>query len=230
MTDDVRPHPAQYTNVIIEKFAHIVHQYGAACIEVKVLDPFAGVGNIHKIPEILGSAVDVHVETYGVELQPLWAAAHPRTQVGNALALPFKDNKFDFIMTSPCYGNRMADHHNAQDGSKRITYKHYYGEELEEENAGTLQWTNPEYQIFHAAAWAESLRVLKPHGIFVVNISNHIRGYEEMPVTEWHLQCLLELGLFLEYTEPVVTPRMRSGANAHLRVHNEHILVMRRNG
>jgi tRNA G10 N-methylase Trm11 len=212
--------------VIIEKFAHIVHDYAAAARTVRLLDPFAGTGGIHKIPDLLGP-VDVHIQTYGLEIQPMWACAHQRTWVGNALDNGYDDNSFDFIMTSPCYGNRMADHHNAKDGSKRITYRHYYGEDLEEENAGTLQWTNPEYKIFHAAAWAESLRVLKRGGIFVVNISNHIRGGEEMPVVEWHLECLLKLGLFLEYTERVRTPRMRMGANAHLRVEYEHILVMR---
>lgn len=46
------------------------------------------------------------------------------TIVGNALYLPFRDRAFDGIVTSPCYGNRMADHHDARDDSKRNTYTH----------------------------------------------------------------------------------------------------------
>ena len=44
--------------------------------------------------------------------------------IGDATALPFADWTFDAVITSPTYGNRMADHHNAQDGSRRVSYRH----------------------------------------------------------------------------------------------------------
>ena len=75
-----RPHPAPFTDSIIERFAVIVHDYAAAGARVRVLDPFAGIGGIHKIPELL-RAGDVHVDTVGVELEPGWASrarAHAR--------------------------------------------------------------------------------------------------------------------------------------------------------
>ena len=222
----VPKHPAQYSEAIIQRFADIVHEYAAAMASVHVLDPFAGVGGIHKISDLLQSA-DVDVRTHGIEIEPNWAKADKRTRVGNALDLPYDDGSFDFIMTSPCYGNRMADHHDAKDDSKRITYRHYYGEDLNEDSAGTLQWGSA-YRNFHRGAWIESLRVLKSGGLFVVNISNHIRGGQVMKVVEWHLQFLLELGLFVERVEQINTPRMRNGANANLRVPFEHILVMMR--
>lgn len=218
-------HPAPYTPVIIEKFSRIIREYAAAMKTARVLDPFAGIGGIHKLSSFLSSS-DVHVQTYGIELEPNWASAHERTRVGSALGLPYEDDSFDFIMTSPCYGNRMADHHNAKDASKRITYWHYYGEPLSEGSSAVMQWGN-EYRVFHDQAWQEALRVLKPNGIFVVNISNHIRGGKVQHVVEWHLRDLLSLGLSLEYVDRVKTPRMRNGANANLRVEFEHILVMR---
>lgn len=46
------------------------------------------------------------------------------TVIGDATRLPFDNRMFDAVITSPTYGNRMADHHDAQDGSKRITYRH----------------------------------------------------------------------------------------------------------
>lgn len=219
------PHPAPFSDAIIQRLSKIVHEYAGARTRVTVLDPFAGIGGIHKIPDILGN-VDVYVDTYGIEREPAWACAHPRTREGSALDLPFKTDRFDFIVTSPCYGNRMADHHNAKDGSRRITYRHYYGEELHEDNAGTLQWGHV-YRDFHKRAWVEAKRVLKPNGIFVVNISNHIRKGEVQHVVEWHLRALMDLGLLMERVEQIATPRMRNGANANLRVPCEHILVMR---
>lgn len=223
------PHPAPFSDSIIERFALIVAEYAGARTRVRVLDPFAGVGGIHKIPELMKKLTvsPTKVDTVGIELEPNWASAHSRTRVGSALKLPFRKPSFDFVMTSPCYGNRMADHHNAKDASKRITYRHYYGENLSNGSSAVMQWGNA-YREFHLLAWIEAQRVLKHDGLFVVNISNHIRHGSVMPVVEWHLQTLLELGLRVERVEQVVTPRMKNGANADLRVPFEHILVMKK--
>ncbi len=220
-------HPAPFTDVIIERFAHIVGEYVAEreTKSVQILDPFAGIGGIHKIPGLLGP-VSVAVETVGVEIEENWANAHPLTLVGDATALPFVDDSFDFVMTSCCYGNRMADHHDAKDDSKRITYRHCYGEELQENNAGMMQWTDAKYKTLHRKAWMEARRVLKPDGIFVLNISNHIRKGKIMRVVEWHLATLLDMGLSVEYVERIHTPRMGFGQNGQLRVNHEHIIVM----
>lgn len=75
---------------------------------VRVLDPFAGIGRIHDLPARMA-------DTIGVELEPEWAACRSRTIVGDATALPFGDASFDAVITSPCYGNRVSDHHEARD-------------------------------------------------------------------------------------------------------------------
>jgi len=89
-----------------------------------------------------------------------------------------------------------------------------------------MRWGS-EYRELHLRAWREVMRVLKPSGLFVVNVSNHIRKGTIQRVVEWHLEALLQLGLLLQAVEPVATPRMRLGANASVRVGCEHLIVVR---
>lgn len=123
-----------------------------------------------------------------------------------------------------CYGNRMADHHNARDGSKRNTYKHALGRDLHTENTGAMQWGEA-YRDKHRRVWTECRRLLKPGGRFVLNISDHIRGGKVMPVTDWHIRTLEGLGYTVQEHRQVKTPRQRHGANGHLRVDNEWVCV-----
>ncbi len=207
-------HPSPYTPVFIPLFAKLLD----GCRNV--LDPFAGIGRIHDLRQ------HIQIETVGVELEPEWATQHPDTLVGDATALPFGDDHFAAICTSPCYGNRAADSHNAQDGSHRQTYRHMLGRELTANNAGAMQW-GARYRSFHEEAWEEAARVLEPKGKFILNISDHIRGGERMPVSEWHAQTLIDLGFSPIETISVATPRMRYGANATVRVDNELVIAFR---
>lgn len=181
---------------------------------VTVLDPFAGTGRIHELDR----------ETTGVEIEPEWAEMSKGTIVGNALDLPFPDEHFDAIATSPVFGNRMSDHHNAKDDSKRITYRHMLGRELHPNNAGRMQWGDA-YRDFHVKAWTEAIRVLKPGGRFVLDISDHIRGGERQHVAIWHLVELGKLGLILKDVVVLSTPRMRFGANRQ-RVNEEYVYLL----
>jgi hypothetical protein len=81
--------------------------------------------------------------------------------IGDAANMAWAEsNSFDAICTSPTYGNRMADHHNAKDGSKRVTYKHFLGRDLNEANTGKMQW-GENYRQKHLEIYKECGRVLK---------------------------------------------------------------------
>jgi tRNA G10 N-methylase Trm11 len=154
-----------------------------------VLDPFAGVGGIHYLDQF-------GFPTVGVEIEQEWAAAHPRTVRATATSLPFADQTFPLVITSPCFGNRMSDHHDAQDGSYRRTYKHCLGRDLSPANTGAMQW-GQQYRIIHAVAWYEVWRVTKPGGTFVLDIKDHIRDHRRQHVADWHFRTICGLGFEL---------------------------------
>lgn len=203
-------HPAKFSDVILQRIGELL----ATRRDNKpslVLDPFAGTGKIHQLDS---------VTTVGVEIEHEWARQHRRNIIANTLHLPFRAGTFDGIITSPCYGNRHADHHNARDASYRHSYTHTLGRTLHDDSAGTLHW-GENYRAFHDRAWSECLRVLRPTGFVILNVSNHIRRGEEQPVVEWHLGWFLAHDCKFVELDRVETPRLRAGANSAARVAHE---------
>lgn len=207
-------HPARFTA------AHIRALVDALSGFHRVLDPFAGVGTIHRLRSY-GHA------TVGVELEPEWAGQRPGTVVGNALALPFADQCFDAVATSPAYGNRMADHHDAGDASARHTYRHYLGRPLHPASSAMLQW-GAAYRAFHVGAWAEASRVVRPAGRFVLNIKDHVRDGQLVRVTDWHLECLERLGWRVVNRWELHGAGLPHGENYDRRAGVEHIVALER--
>jgi len=203
-------HPARFSK---ELFPHFVDILGETKL---ILDPFAGTGRVHMLAE------HGH-KTVGVEIEPEWAQLHFGTVIADALQLPHPDNTFDAIVTSPTYGNRFADKHNASDPDRRRSYTFDIGRQLAATNSGGMQWGS-DYKKFHSAAWVESVRVLKPAGLFVLNIKDHIRGGRWQDVTAWHLNCLTGLGLRVESVRPVLTKNLRTGSTATIRADSELII------
>lgn len=205
-------HPARYSRELMPVLADAVPVERFR----RVLDPFAGTGRIHELPN----------ETVGIEIEPEWADLHPDTIVGSALALPFPNESFDAIVTSPTYGNRLADSHNASDPERRRSYTHDLGRSLNPDNSGAMQWGG-EYRAFHEDAWTEAVRVLRPGGRFVLNIKDHIRDGIRQQVTAWHLSTLmLQHGLeLIEIHEPPV-PSLKAGANGAARIAHEYVFVL----
>ena len=206
-------HPARYSAELLPTLASAL----AGC--TRILDPFGGVGGIFTLaPFLPGCTIEA------VEIEPEWAAQHPRTTLGSALALPWPAGYFDAVCTSPCYGNRMADHHEARDASRRNTYRHALGRPLHPDNAGALQWGDA-YRAFHLRAWAEARRVLAPGGRFVLNIKDHYRDGVVQPVTAWHTQALTDLGFRQCRRWEIACPGLRRGANGALRVDAETVIL-----
>lgn len=200
-------HPAKYSKELLPILELELKDYNI------ILDPFAGTGRLREI----------RPDAFLLEIEPEWAEQNNAT-VGDALAMPWNDDYFDAVVTSPTYGNRMADHHNAKDASKRNTYTHTLGRRLHPNNSGQLQW-GKEYRQFHYKAWQEVARVLKPGGRFILNISDHIRKGKRIKVSRFHRLLLQFMGFKWIRTWEVKTPRQKNGANANLRVEHEYIYV-----
>lgn len=219
-----RPHPAKFSEPILATLNAILGREAESREQrLKVLDPFAGIGSIHALDR------NSVYRTVGVELEPEWAMQHPRNVVGDATHLSFADNTFDAVVTSPCYGNRMADTYDGRDGSKRVTYRIHLGRMPTEGSAATMQW-GEDYQRLHHAAWREAMRVVRPGGLLVVNVSDHIRGGQRVKVSEWHGNTIEWMGWVIEDWMTVDTRRMRMGSDnsRDLRVTGEEIIVARK--
>jgi hypothetical protein len=211
-------HPAKYSDQFIPLFAELLRGRETA------LDPFAGTGKLALI------------KSYGFtgkvicnEIEPEYAnnSTYPVDEwhIGDSADMNWsEDNYFSAICTSPTYGNRMADHFDAKDNSKRITYRHMLGRPLNEHNTGRMQWGDS-YRNKHIAVYAECKRVLKSDGLLIINISDHIRKGKIILVTDWHREAIIDLGFSFIKELKIETQRMGFGRNGGLRVNYESILV-----
>jgi hypothetical protein len=211
-----KPHPAPFNRDALEVVRTWLKREDWR--KPNILDPFAGIGRIHELrPEY---------NTFGVEIEPEWAEASPYTVTGDVFDLKrlMRDGSnilplyFDMVVTSPVFGNRMSDHHDAKDDSRRITYRHKLGRPLHVNNSGRLNW-GAKYRDFHLHAYA----VLSEVGAkdFILNIKDHIRGGKRAFVSEFHIDTLRDLGWVLYDTEFIKTDGMGDGANHNIRVGGE---------
>lgn len=224
-------HPAKFNGKILDSIGYMVTREGQiANRELVVVDPFAGVGGVHVMPNPMG----LGMTRVGVELEWEWAKEGgklgPMVQ-GDALRLPFRDGSVDVVVTSPTYGNRMADKHNARDGSKRNTYTHVMvgetGHGLRSGNSGAMQW-GEEYRKFHLAAWAECDRVLGRWGAMVLNVKNHVRKGVVQRVVQWHVGVWRDMDWEIAAQDAVKVSGLREGENYGARVEVEWVFKFHR--
>lgn len=210
----VPPHPAPFSDALLPIFAEVLGRRRSP-----VLDPFAGIGRVHELHALTGCT------TVGVELEPRWAASHRRTLQGDATDLPrVWSRKFAAVVTSPCYGNRMADHHDAADvcsecrgtvgtwewrtragwtdtcpkckGSGLSPRRTYrhYLGQPLRSGSSAAMQWGIDYRELHERAWREVHRVLRHRGLFVLNIKNHVRDGRVVRVAEWHRRTIEGMG------------------------------------
>lgn len=171
-------HPATFSKELMPTLIEL------AANSKRILDPFCGTGKIHRLRDSLD------VETVGVEIEPEGANMSEWTILGDATDLPFKDESFDAVFTSPSFANRMSDHHDAAEKCRlckgtgfelqvpepvycarckgaehnqyrRMTYRHTLGRPLHENNSGRMGWGKP-YRTLHTKAWQGVWDVLQP--------------------------------------------------------------------
>ena len=206
-------HPAKYSDILLPVFKEMLN----GC--EKILDPFAGTGKLRR----------VFPACTLLEIEPEWALMSEAI-IGDATNMPFGDNSFDAICTSPTYGNRMADSfidHKSEKKYTRNTYTHQLGRKLSDNNSGAMQWGS-KYKQLHQKAWKECYRVLKTNGLFCLNISNHIRKGKEVLVTEWHVQELKAIGFIVIEHRKIETRRNRMGQNKNARVQYESVVLFKK--
>lgn len=205
-------HPAKFSDDILSAIKGLLPEEG------RVLDPFAGTGRIHELST-------KRRKTWGVEIEQEWADLHPYTVHGDSTDLDtlFQADWFDAVATSPTYGNRMADHYKAKDGSRRYTYRTALGHELQANNTGRMQW-GESYRSLHEQVYAHCVTVTKDGGYLVLNVKDHIRAGKKVPVVSWHVRTLESLGYRKEVEVFVPSPGMRHGENRMSRVQHESVI------
>lgn len=211
-------HPAVYTDSFIQIFAKILKD------KQRVLDPFAGTGKLAMIKNhgFSGSIIcnEIEPDFTSITQYPVDEWYYEDAEFLNL-------SNIDAICTSPTYGNRMADHHNAKDSSKRITYTHCLGKQLKDGNTGKMQW-GKNYKEKHNSIYKNLFKILNKDGLFILNISNHIRKGKEIDVVNFHKETLLEIGFEFDHQISIETKRMKFGKNSEKRVKTEEILIFRK--
>ncbi len=110
--------------------------------------------------------------------------------------------------------------------SRRYTYRQSLGRMPSDGSAAVMQWGHG-YRHLHESAWSEAWRVLRPGGLMLVNVKNHIRADVEQQVVEWHEVALRRAGFTVVDVAAVPAPGIRHGANRGKRVDSEQIIVGR---
>jgi len=134
--------------------------------DAAIFDPFCGAGGIAEIRP-------GKLRCYGMEIEDEWAAVACARGVycitGDIGSKAIQFTNYDAVVTSPCYGNRMADNYAPAPDPKhrmRRTYRLALGHELTKNNAGGMQW-GAEYRNLHGFAWLKATDALRPGGLFV---------------------------------------------------------------
>lgn len=227
------PHPAMWSQAILEALDEMVPPG-------RYLDPYAGTCKINTI------AAD-NRRFYCVEIEPEWAARYVEWTPldGSPVLEPFTGDclkwmkiwkrngtQFDGVVSSPVYGNRMSDHHNAKDASRRRGYRFQLGRMPTEGSTGVMYFWQLRFKDHHQKAVKLIGKLVRPGGYVFWNVKNFyktVNGIEiEYDVLGWFVTEFEKRGFEIEKVVDVGTPGFREGENYEIRKAMEHIIVGRK--
>lgn len=186
----------------------------------RILDPFAGIGTTAKcLPDY---------DVVGIEIEEEWANQHSTTICGDSKEIIPTLGKFDVVLTSPTYGNRMADDFKATNQTGRITYRHKLGHSLSRGTTANLHFNrkNQRYETLHQEIWRLCVEALNDNGLFILNCKDFIANNKIQQVTKWHIETLETLGMKVISQSQVNSKGMRFGANREKRIDYENVVVL----
>lgn len=221
--------PASYSPEILASIRQLVPSSAA-----RILDPFAGPEGVRRLHATLGdfSFSQMPRSYLGVEIEPEWAQQAEATVQGDATKLQdlVEVKSFDpqMIITSPPYGNRMADQYLGDpSGSARHTYAIALGRRLSDDSAARYQW-GPKYQKILSESIRSMSIVLPEGGWLLWNIANHYRkGFLQL-VVPWTVEKILAREFELKRWDTVKTRKLRHGSNSDVREDYEQLFLFRK--
>lgn len=213
------PHPAKYSDELLPVLAKYCYGH--------VLDPMGGVGKAGLLkrynPDILSVTIN--------ELEKEWAEQSSEHGVDNVIVGDAKKitGSFDCIVTSPPYGNRMADNFKASNLTRRKMYVGDLGRNVSNGSVCCFHYGD-KYQKAMIEIYDSILQNCQFQR-FILNISNFIRQFKEVNVSDFFVAYFLGKRFNLTAHERVITRRQKGvGANTALRIPYENIFVFQREG
>ena len=211
-------HPAKFSKELLPVLAK--YAFG------DIIDIMGGTGRAGLLKELNKDIKSVTIN----EIEPEWAEQAFDNKVDNVIIGDAKNltGTYDCIVTSPPYGNRMADCFKASNpDSMRRRYAGDLGRNVSEGSVSCLHFGKGYEEVIRDIydIVLENIKFKR----FVLNVSNFIRKFKEVDVIGWYKNYFDEKGFVLIVEEKVVTRRQKGvGANTHLRVPTESILVFER--
>jgi len=215
-----RPHPAKYSKELLPILAK--YAYG------NVLDIMGGTGKAGLLKALNPNITRVTIN----ELEPEWAEQAFENNVDEVIIGDAKNLRLtvDCIVTSPPYGNRMADnfHVGANGGKSTPSIRKMYASDL-----GRTPSEGSTCCLHFGRGYEEKITDIYESVFnnckfnrFVLNVSNFIRNYQEVEVCDFYEKLFYLNGFVLVAKELVKTRRQKGiRANAKLRVPYETVMV-----
>lgn len=248
-----RKFPAKYSEPILDQIA--LELRARLITAGTVLDPYAGIGGIHALRDLLPG-----IDTLGVEIEEPFAACHPDTLWGDSreLAKRIGDRAgtVTAVVTSPDYGNRLADQYlgsenekcRACDGkggtykldepincpacngtgrskSRRMGYAIALGRKCDPRSGARYQF-GKKYRDLHLGVLGAVCETVPAGTLLIYNVSSSIADKGYRPVMEWWVTEIARRA-DIKALVPIETARLKFGANYDARVPAEHLIIAR---